>query len=361
MEVDYVKKQTELEEAIVWTIAFFDLFSYPLTVFEIWKYLDVNAELSEILEVLDGMTEKSPLPSLLRGQKIPPTPFAERGQEIFPVSFAERGQIEEKNGFYFLAGRGEIIKERMARYNYTDKKFRRAVWVAKIFKFVPWIKMIAIGNIIGAHNLKKESDIDFFIITEANRIWLTRFFCVSITKILGLRPKPEKTQNKICLSFFASEEEMNLERLMLYSEASQDSIASLQNDRVERDIYFIYWLAGLAPIYDRDNIFSEFINKNDWLKNYLPNWKFSGISCCHDAGRGFSWFYRDVVDMFLSGLEKKVEEIQLEIMPEQIKDIMNMDSRVVVSDKIIKLHLNDRREEYREKFKMQNLKCKMTN
>jgi hypothetical protein len=309
----------ELEEAIVRTIAFFDLFSYPLTVFEIWKYLDVNAELSEIMESLDNSAEKFPSPPL------------------------SRGKIECKNGFYFLIGRGDIIKERMARYNYTDKKFKRAVWIAKIFKFVPWIKMIAIGNIIGAHNLKKESDIDFFIITENRRIWLARFFCVLIIKILGLRPRPGETKDKICLSFFASEEDLNLEGLMF---------GESRDDREERDFYFIYWLAGLAPIYDRENIFAEFIKKNDWLKDYLPNWQSSTISYRYNAGGSFSWFYRDLVDMFFGGLEKRIKEIQLEIMPKQIKDIMNMDSRVVVNEKMIKLHVNDRREEYGNKFRI---------
>lgn len=322
MEIDYLKKQIELEEAIVRAIAFFDLFSYPLTVFEIWKYSDVKCELSEVMEILENITRRGSTPSV----------------GVEPLS-----GLGEKNGFYFLIGRGEIIKERMARYNYTDKKFKRAVLVAKIFKFIPWIKMIAVGNIIGAHNLKKESDIDFFIITEKKRIWLSRFFCVLIIKISGLRPKREKTRDKICLSFFVSEEDLNLERLML---------GGARADSEEKDIYFIYWLAGLAPIYDRDNTFKDFINKNDWLKNYLPNWQSSAISYRYDVGGSFSWFYRDVVDMFLAGLEKRIREVQLRIMPKQIKDIMNIDSRVVVDDGIIKLHVNDRREEYGNKFRI---------
>jgi hypothetical protein len=232
----------------------------------------------------------------------------------------------------------------MARYNYTDKKFKRAVWVAKIFKFIPWIKMIAVGNIIGTHNLKQEGDIDFFIITEKGRIWLSRFFCVLVIKILGMRPNREKTQDKICLSFFASEKDLNLEKLMLNKS---------RDNKEGKDFYFIYWLAGLTPIYDRDNAFAEFIENNDWLKNYLPNWQSSEVSHRYDAGQGFFWFYRDVVDMFLAGLERRIKEFQMEIMPRQIKDMMNMDSRVVVNDKIIKLHVNDRREEYLEKFKMQ--------
>ena len=309
-----IKTDINIENAIVETIAFFDLFSYPLTGFEIWKYLGVRCELSDVLEILEDITKTPPL--------IPPL---------------QGGQVRSKNGFYFLAGREEIIRERMARYNYTDRKFKRAVLLARIFKSIPWIKMIAVGNIIGTHNLKKESDIDLFIITEENRVWLTRFFCILITKILGLRPKPENMQDKICLSFFISEDAMNLEKFMLTR---------------EKDIYFIYWLAGLVPVYDKDGIYNKFIGANGWIKNYLPNWGAGEVNYRRDAGRSFSRFYRDVVDMFFGGLERRIKEIQLEIMPRQIKDIMNIDSRVVASDKIIKLHVNDRREEYRSKLKV---------
>jgi len=320
MEIGEIKTEKSIAEAIVETIAFFDLFSYPLTGFEVWKYLGAKCELSDVLEILEDITKKPPLVPPLQGGQV-----------------EKRGQIESKNGFYFLAGREEIIKERMARYNYTDKKFKRVVWLAKIFKFIPWIKTIAVGNIIGTHNLKKESDLDLFIITEENRVWLTRFFCILITKILGLRPKPENMQDKICLSFFISEDAMNLEKFMLTR---------------EKDIYFIYWLAGLVPVYDKDGIYNKFIGANGWIKNYLPNWGAGEVNYRRDAGRSFSRFYRDVVDMFFGGLERRIKEIQLEIMPRQIKDIMNIDSRVVASDKIIKLHVNDRREEYRSKLKV---------
>ena len=319
MEIGEIKTEKSIAEAIVETIAFFDLFSYPLTGFEVWKYLGAKCELSDVLEILEDITKKPPLVPPLQGGQV-----------------EKRGQIESKNGFYFLAGREEIIKERMARYNYTDKKFKRVVWLAKIFKFIPWIKTIAVGNIIGTHNLKKESDIDLFIITEENRVWLTRFFCILITKILGLRPKPENMQDKICLSFFISEEAMNLEKLMLPDGS---------------DIYFIYWLAGLVPVYDKDGIYNKFIGANGWLKNYLPNWEAGEINYRRNAGKSFSWFYRDTIDMFFGGLERRIKNWQIKILPKQLATIMNLDTRVVASDSVIKLHSNDRREEYENKLK----------
>jgi len=312
----------EIKKAIVEAIAFFDLFSYPLTSFEVWRYLGLKRSLNEVLEILDQMLGQSEEDSSLLN-------------------------LKRKNGFYFLAGREETIRIRMERYNFSEKKFRRALLVAKIFKFIPWIKMIALGNIIGAHNLREESDIDLFIVCEKGRMWLTRFFAILIIKILGLRPKLGETRDKICLSFFVDEEALGLEALMI----KRANTASPQTHAAS-DIYFIYWLAGLTPIYDQGGIYRKFIEANVWLGHHLPNWQADYLNYRRDASKSFSRFYRDVVDMFLGGLEKRSRKWQLRKMPAVMKDILNRDERVVVGEKVIKLHLNDRRKEYLEKLSL---------
>jgi len=317
-------KTENLEEAITEVIAFFDLFDYPLTAFEIWQYCRVKSKLAEVISVLDNKNDAGFL-------KI----------------------IDSLEGFYFLNGRSNIIKIRKDRYNYTDKKFKRAVMIVRIFKIIPWLKMIAVGNLIGAHNLKKESDIDLFIVVEKGRIWISRFFCVLIAKFLGLRPKPGNERDKICLSFFISEDQMDLSGLMLDNNLGDSSaefipqIAGLQN----KDIYFIYWLAGLTSVYNQDDTYKKFIGANNWIKADLPNWQPGEPSYNRQVGRGFSKFYHDVVDMLLGGTEKIFTKIQLKLMPLKLKEIINKDTRVVVNDKILKLHVKDRREEYKEKFK----------
>ncbi len=309
----------EIKEAIIRVVAFFDMFDCPLTLNEIWRNIKVKCELFEVMRELDNN-----------------------------ISI-----IENKNGFYFLAGQEKNIKERLNRYNFTDRKFKRAMLVSKIFKFIPWIKMIAISNLLGAHNLKDDSDIDFFIVAENKRIWLVRFFCTSVAKILGLRPRIGNSRDKICLSFYVSEGTMDLSNLML----RQDSIASLcrqtpapQNDNANDDIYFIYWLAGLTPLFDSGGIYEKLIGANSWLKNYLPNWRPMKPASQRKIKSFLSKFYHDTVDLFFSGLEPRLKTLQLKLLPLKLKNLMNQDSRVIINDQIIKLHVNDRREKYREKY-----------
>ena len=101
---------SSIEQSILRTIVYSDLFSYPLTELVIWKwqFRDMNHEsgnmnqghrLNEIVETL----EKS------KGLK---------------------GLLDFRGGFYFLKGRGELIEERKRRYVISDHKFNRArFWI----------------------------------------------------------------------------------------------------------------------------------------------------------------------------------------------------------------------------------------
>lgn len=306
MEKFIEKNINILKEAIVKTIAFFDMFDYPLTVNEVWRNLGVKCELAEIMEVLEGGIKN----------------------------------IDKQNGFYFFSGRESIVGERQKRYKAADRKFKRALRLAKFYKVIPWIRLIAVGNLMGADNLKPESDIDIFIITENKRLWLVRFLCAGLAQVFGLRPRPGKTKDKICLSFFISEQAMDLSPLM-----------------IKDDIYFIYWLAGLTPIYDSGSVYKRLIEKNGWLKERLPNWQENNQSAMRDGGLGFSRFYRDVVDMLIGGLEPNFKKLQLRFLSKNLWRLMNMDKRVIMNDKVLKLHSNDRREEYRDR--MSNFKVNL--
>ncbi|MBI2459603.1 MAG: hypothetical protein HYV53_03570 [Parcubacteria group bacterium] len=304
-----------LREAIIKVIAFFDLFDYALTDFEIWRVLSLKCQLSDVAEALESL-----------------------------------GQIENKNGFYFLAGRSEIILERLKRYDFTNRKFKRARLAAKIFRFIPWIKMIAAGNLLGAHNLKDESDIDFFIVAEDKRVWLTRFFCASLAKFLGWRPRAGNSRDKICLSFYVSEWAMDLSGVMLKNPPYPPPPAGGLKGVDNIDIYFIYWLAGLTPLYDVGGVYQKLIKVNQWLFDSLPNWRPIYPVKQRQIKPVLGEFYHDLADLLLGGLEPQFKALQLKLLPWRLKNLMNQDSRVVINDKIIKLHANDRREEYRGKY-----------
>jgi hypothetical protein len=294
-----------IREAIVKTIVFFDLFDFPLTNFEIWQSSGVKCSLVDIVSNLKHESlEKA---------------------------------ITLKQGYFCLSGREQIINKRKQRYNQAQKKYKKAMFVLKIFRYIPWIRMIAVGNVIGASNWKKESDIDLFIITKAKRIWISRFFCILITLVLRLRPKENNIQDKICLSFFISEEQMNIQSLKLRRQEQDDK-------------YFTFWLSQLMPIYDKDDCYKEFIKENQWIFEYLPNWQKKDPTTRRKVFGGWGELVQEVIDLFIGGLEGNFKKWQINIMPANLKKQANKDTRIVVSDKVLKFHSNDRREEIMTKY-----------
>lgn len=300
----------ELQAAILRTIIFFDIFDYPLTLLEIWKWLNItngspmaHQWLTDILEALNQMPDK----------------------------------IKTKNGFYFLAGRESIIEERLRRYGYAETKYRRAITFIKIFRFIPFIKMIAVCNNLAYSNSSSKGDLDLFIIVQKNRLWLTRLLVVGFLKIFGLRPTLAKKQDTLDATFFLSEDNLNLELVKIGQE----------------DIYLTYWVDQLVPIYDAVNTYQKFQATNQWIKKTLPNSFGYRANDRRTVKNGlFSHLIIQPSNLLLnwSFLEKLAKIYQLKIMSPALKNMMNKDTRVVVNDGMLKFHRDDRRGEYQDKF-----------
>lgn len=270
-------------------LAFFDLFGYPLSAFEVWKYSGKQVKLKEIITILE----------------------------------TENSFIGTKNGLFFLAGREEIIATRAHRYNYTNRKLKSAQRFIKLFKRLPFIKVIALANSIGSHNLRDGSDIDIFVICAPRRIWLTRLIMASAAKFLNRRPTANNKRDKICLSFYITTKHLNLDDLKLKTE----------------DPYFYYWLRSLILLYNKDRVYEQFLEANNVIKAEPV-----------DLSLDKSLDKNEPETIILNFFESLSKKIQFKIMSPALKQAMNNSNGVVINDEVLKLYLTDNRQEYAEKY-----------
>jgi len=304
---------SDLEKAIISTIIYFDIFNYPLTSLEVYKYLlwPTGKKADVSLFEIKRMLETSPL---------------------------LKKRIQTKQGFYFLTGRETIISRRKQRYLIAEKKLLRARKFIKLLSKLPFVQTIHICNSLSYSNSREDSDIDLAIVCQPNAIWLTRILAVTLMELLGQRPSDEKMKNKICLSFYVSDDNLDLENYQ--SECP--------------DIHFIFWQSQFLPIYQRNkNSFSE---SNAWSRKYLPN----QISQTANNRRAI---YHDsktkricenMLCRFLKNyLNKSAKKYQLKILPTKLK-VANQQptTDVVLENNILKLHANDRRQEYNQKWRI---------
>lgn len=281
-------------EKIIETVVFFDLFKFPLTALEIKKYSAVDLNLVQLDEILQEELRKN--------------------------------RLETKNGFYFLVNRAEIVDTRKERYNYSLRKIKIAKLFANIFFLTPGVSSVCLVNSIGANNLRDGGDIDFLIITKSKRIWLSRFFCTGIAKLLNKRPNKKSKRDKICLSFYLSEDNLFLGGLKL----------------AKNDPYFNFWEKSILVLNDRRNAFARFVSVNN-LENYY-NFRNQDLK-----KKKKITFIKNLTDR----LEMLSKKLQIKIMPKELllANESGLSSQgVVFSDTIIKLYLSDKRLEIKEKY-----------
>ena len=303
---------TNIEKSIIQTLAFFDIFSYPLTESEIWKWLykpGKKVALSEIKNVLEDsefLTDK----------------------------------VSKVEGFYSLKDRENTCYRRKQNNNVAEHKYRRAIRLAKLYRFIPFIRMMAVCNSLAISNAKEDSDIDFFIITKKNKIWLARFFSVLFIKIFGLRPADGANKDAFCLSFFIDESSLDIKKVMMH----------------HQDLYSAYWVQQLMPIYNPDGLYEKFMKENDWHKENLPNGYTNEFSKEVEENRLSSWsgkVFRYIVSppIFNRWLDTFYRKLQTKIISHNLSSMVNVDTRVIVNETMLKFHPNDRRELFYKKWR----------
>ena len=108
-----------LTKHILATLAYYDVMDYPLTAFEVHKYLTqtnnsqltTHNEKSSLLDVLNG----------LENEKL-------------------RKFVEEYQGFYFLKGQQGLVGQRLERNKIAESKYKILLRTAKWLCFVPHIQ-----------------------------------------------------------------------------------------------------------------------------------------------------------------------------------------------------------------------------
>jgi len=249
-------------------------------------------------------------------------------------------QFEHTDGYYYLPRQEKIVVERQRRVMLVEEKMRIAVRGIKKLRWVPFVRAVFVCNTLAMGSVSKDSDIDVLIITDKGRIWLARFLCNTALKLFGLSTGKRGIKNKICLSFFIDEEHLNLADLRINSP----------------DVYLIYWLILLMPIYDPGDIRKEIIKKNAWAVNLISRgfaeYRMLSKYRVEDnrASRIFKkiWekIWRTAYGNFLESQARIVQMAKLKMRRLENK----ADKSVMFNESIIKLHENDRRWEYQERW-----------
>jgi len=239
--------QDKLSSALIQTLAYADIFDYPLTLEEIAKFLVGESEVEREV-VLNAL------------RKIIADPSAGRStlrDEPSVLGSKSSGQVSKpiytEGEFYFLRGRKEIVELRKRRRGWSEKKGEIARRTVNGLKIIPMIKMIGITGALAMGNCQENDDIDLLIITGANCLWLTRLLIILLSPFLGIKrrkPKEKNVKDKICFNLFLEENHLKIE---------------------PENLFLAHEILQMKPIYNKDKTHERFLWENQWIKKFLPN------------------------------------------------------------------------------------------
>jgi hypothetical protein len=202
-----------LKKDILAAIAYFDLFNYPITQTEIFLFLRNTYCHSEFNSQM--------------------------------VKLVNRGLIYQLDEFYSLQKDFSLIERRRTGNQKAKKLLQTADSAAHLLSKFPYVRGVAVSGSLSKNFADDDSDIDFFIITEKNRLWIARTILHCFKKLTFLRNK----QHLFCMNYFVDEAFLEIK---------------------EKNIYTAIEIATLKPLRGI-NAFQHFYEHNKWTRTYLPN------------------------------------------------------------------------------------------
>ena len=246
-----------IERAILKTLVYASIFSYPLRPEEICRYLVIDNPVdSEVVFRALKMMEADGNP--VEPCRSPSGTIRTR----LTGRFHGAGRIQAEEGYYFLSGQGEIVGLRKKREKWSQEKVRKAKKVAKLLRLILTVKLVGISGGLAMNNADENDDIDLFIVTAGGRLWLTRLLVTALVELMGKRRQPFPKykihntkyiiQDLICLNMFVDEDHLAI-------------------PLSERNLYTAHEVAQMKMLWDRDGMYQRFLVANSWVGDYLPN------------------------------------------------------------------------------------------
>jgi hypothetical protein len=226
------ERLSQVEEAILKTVAYADVFDYPLKTNEIHRYLiEYPAETSEVRDALEG------------GRLVP-------------------NYLERKGNYYLLRGREKVVASRFRRAEFARKLWPKAEYYGRMIARMPFVRMVAVTGSLVMDNIENRADIDYLVAAEPGRVWVCRAGIIALVRWASLR------KIILCPNYILSTNSLAL---------------------TQRTLYTAHELTQMIPLVGID-VYDKLRESNTWTEYYLPNAKGRPGRTLLTSDRPRSWF-----------------------------------------------------------------------
>jgi predicted nucleotidyltransferase len=200
------------KQALLHTLVYFDIFHYPLRLPEILQFSSLVAEKQNAQQWL---------------------------QEL-----VDAGTVYQISEFFLLRNDPGLCTRRMAGNRQADILLKKANRIGRFLYRFPFVRAVGISGSLSKGYADKNADIDFFIITAPNRLWIARTFMHLFKKLSFLVGR----QHYYCMNYYIDETALSLE---------------------EKNIFTAIELKTLLPV-SGSSVMNLFFKQNGWANDFLP-------------------------------------------------------------------------------------------
>ena len=212
-------------EAILKVICYYDVFNHPLTPNEIEKNLSIQISSYFLYTALSDLVDM--------------------------------GLISSLNNYYFLHTKQKsIIASRLEKEKRAGEFMRKSVFFTKLISSFPFVEGVCISGSLSKGVMERDGDVDYFIITKPQRLWLCRSFLILFKKLFLFN-----SHKYFCVNYFVDTNNLTIPDENLFTATEVSSLLPVVN-------YSLY---------------QKFMGANGWVQNYFPNKPLHNTDNCIQA------------------------------------------------------------------------------
>ena len=207
------------DSGILLTLMYFDIFQYPLTESEIRKSIPVESTDSEIRAALDNLVM--------------------------------RNLIVSESRFYCFSSSVGFIAKRKKDNESAEAIMPKAHRISQFIGAFPYIRGVYLSGSLSKGVLTEKGDIDYFILTKPERLWLARTILVVFRKLFLFN-----SHKYFCVNYFIDLNNLEIE---------------------DKNIFTATELFTLVPTYGRET-YLPLMQENEWAAQYYPQFPLKNVS-----------------------------------------------------------------------------------
>lgn len=145
------------EQAIARSVLFASVFDYPLTLAQLRRTL-VESE-QTATDIVSSFARSPGLQAI----------------------------VERRDGFFFPAGRADLIGERRRREARSRVFLHRHQRLLRIICALPYVELVALSGSVAHMNLEGGGDLDLFIVTRGRHVWVVTVAVIVLARLMRRR------------------------------------------------------------------------------------------------------------------------------------------------------------------------------